>query len=96
MVKHRKKDYIPIQEQIEAINKWKAVDELAKKAGFDDDAFAYTEFSLMPLFDLIVEECAKVAEEQARVYTGEHREGDGCHGAATAIRAYGKTIGNRK
>lgn len=94
--KYRKKDYVPIQEQIEAMNRWKAVDELAKKAGFDNDALAYTEFSLMPFFELIVEECAKVAEDQAKIYTGEYREGDGCQSAAAAIRVYGKNIGNRK
>jgi hypothetical protein len=95
MVKFRKKDYIPIQEQIESINRWKALENLAKKAGFDDDAFVYTEFSLMPFFELIVEECAKVAEEQSNAYTNEHKESIGCHNAASAIRKFGKTIGNK-
>lgn len=35
---------------------------------------------------LVVEECARIAEEQARVYTGEHREGAGCYASANAIR----------
>lgn len=39
---------------------------------------------------LIIEECAMVAERQARVYTGENNEGIGCFGAATAIRAFDK------
>ena len=79
---------------MEAINKWKAIDALAKKAGFTDEDLSQTEFVLMPFFELIVEECAKVAENQGRVYTGEHRESDGCHGAANAIRTYAKRIGN--
>jgi len=63
---------------------------LAIKAGFDADAFAYTEFSLENFFDLIVEECARVAEEQSRTFTGENNEGAGCYSAANAIRTYGK------
>jgi hypothetical protein len=39
---------------------------------------------------LIIEECAMVAERQARVYTGENNEGIGCFGAAAAIRAFDK------
>lgn len=35
---------------------------------------------------LVVEECAAIAEEQARVYTGEHNEGAGCYASANAIR----------
>lgn len=82
-------------DQLESAKKFRAVEELARKAGFDDDALAYTEFCLMPFFELVVEECAKVAEEQSRNYTGEYKEGDGCHGSAIAIRAYAKRIGNR-
>ena len=36
--------------------------------------------------NLLIEECARVAEDQARVYTGEHQEGAGCYAAANAIR----------
>lgn len=95
MAKPYRKDYIPIPEQIEAISRWKAIDALAKKAGFTTDALAHTEFSLLVLFELIAEECAKVAEAQARVYTGENNESAGCHGAANAIRTFAKTFGNK-
>lgn len=90
-----KKD-IKSPEQIEQANKYAAIDKLARKAGFDDDAFAHTEFCLLPFFDLIVEECAKAAERQSRVYTGENNEGKGCYDAANAIRVFGKRIGNLK
>lgn len=51
-----------------------------------EDAIDYEHFA-----HLIAEECAKVAEQQARVYTGENNEAAGCHGAATAIRTvFGK------
>lgn len=77
------------------INKkrWEALDKIARDAGFDDDAFAYTEFSLKPFFEAIVEECAKQAELQARTYSGENNESAGCHSAAAAIRNFGKTLG---
>lgn len=81
-------------EQVSRANKFAAVEALARQAGFDDDAFAHTEFSLMPFFELIVEECAKQAELQARNYTGENNEGAGCYGAANAIRVFGERIGN--
>lgn len=44
---------------------------------------------IKPFFDMVVENCAQVAEEQARVYTGEHNEGNGCRDAASAIRHFG-------
>jgi hypothetical protein len=72
--------------------RWAALDAIAKKAGFDDDAFAYTEFCLMPFFEAIVEECAKQAELQARVYS-DGNQGAGCHAAANAVRVFGETIG---
>lgn len=81
-------------EQVYLRNRVAAIDALAKKAGFDDDAFAHTEFSLIPFFESIIEECAQIAEAQARVYTGENNEGKGCLASADAIRAYGKMIGN--
>lgn len=34
---------------------------------------------------LLVKECARIAEEQSRVYTGEHKEGAGCQAAAHSI-----------
>ena len=86
------------QEQSEqqklAARKYSAVDRLAKEAGFDDDAFAYTEFCLLPFFESIVEMCAKVAEDQARHYTGENNEARGCKDAANAIRVFSSMIGN--
>ncbi len=82
------------QEQQYRKLRYKAIQELARSAGFDEQAFEQTEFSLMPFFELIVEQCALAAEEQSRNYTGEHREDVGCQGAAAAIRAFGRNIGN--
>jgi hypothetical protein len=90
----KKKEYVPSPEQQITINKLRAIDKLARDSGFDDDAFAHTEFSLIPFFESIVEECAKVAEMQSRNYTGENNEGIGCRDSATAIRTFGKNIGN--
>lgn len=81
-------------EQIESGKRFKTIDDLARRAGFDEDALAYTEFCLMPFFELIVEECAKIAEKQSSAYTGEFNESAGCYGAANAIRNFGKKIGN--
>lgn len=83
-------------EQVFSAKRFAAVDMLARKAGFDDHAIAYTEFSLMPFFELVVEECAKVAELQTRNFTGENNEGIGCSAAANAIRTFGKRIGNHE
>ena len=76
--------------------RWEALDKIARESGFDDDALAYTEFSLMPFFEAIVEECAKRAELQATTFDGSKNEGAGCHSAANAIRHFGKTIGVKK
>lgn len=83
-------------DQKERAKRFNAIDELARKAGFSDDALAYTEFCLEPFFNLIVEECAKAAEIQSRHYTGENNEAAGCYGAANAIRVFGERIGNIK
>lgn len=80
-------------EQIRLRQKWKAVEDIARDAGFDDDAFAYTEFSLVTFFDSIVEHCAEIAELHARSYSGESKQGEGCHGAASAIRAFKDNTG---
>lgn len=72
--------------------RWAAVDALAEKCGFDSNALEATESCLLSFFDHIVEECAKIAEEQGRSFSGEKNEMAGCNAAATAIRAYGKTI----
>lgn len=45
---------------------------------------------IRPFFDMVVENCAKIAEEQARVYDGSKNEGAGCNAAAHAIRVFGK------
>lgn len=45
---------------------------------------------IRPFFDMVVENCAKIAEEQARVYDGSKNEGAGCNAAAAAIRLFGK------
>ncbi len=72
--------------------RWAALDKIAKAAGFDEDALAHTEFSLMPFFEAIVEECAKQAELQSRVYS-DGDAGTGCYAAANAIRTFGKNLG---
>lgn len=90
------KKYVMTSEQEFNKNRWDALDILLRKAGFSDDAFAYTEFSIMPFFEIIIEECAKIAEIQAGVYTGENRESSGCYASAFAIRNYGKMLGNMK
>lgn len=45
---------------------------------------------IRPFFDMVVENCAKIADEQAGVYDGSNKEGAGCHAAASAIRLFGK------
>jgi len=87
-----KKD-IRTPEQIASAERYRRLYELADKVGFDADALAYTEFCLMPFFEMIVEQCAKVAEEQSRVYS-DGNQGKGAMDAAFAIRNYGKVIGN--
>lgn len=88
-----KKD-IQTPEQIFAKNRYEELYRLAKVAGFDEDGLVYSEFSLMPFFDLIIEQCAQVAEKQSRTYTGENNEGRGSSDAAIAIRAFGRNLGN--
>ena len=68
--------------------------ELAKKSGIDNDVFAVSDRAIIEFFKAVVEECAKVAEKQARSYTGESNEHVGCGDAATAIRTFGKLTGN--
>lgn len=45
---------------------------------------------IRPFFDMVVENCAKIAEEQGRVYDGSNKESAGCNAAAAAIRLFGK------
>ena len=80
------------QQQEDNRKRWRALDKLARDSGFDDDALANTEFSLMPFFEAIVEECAKRAELQSRVYS-DGNAGAGCFAAANAIRTFGKNLG---
>ena len=72
-----------VKEQEFQRKKFAAVDQLARECGFDDDAFAYTEFCLMPFFERVVEECAKVVEQKT-----------GCRHSAEAVQNYSKMIGN--
>lgn len=62
---------------------YKNFDEIAKDAGL------HAEY-IRPFFDMVVENCAKIAEEQSRVYDGSNNEGAGCSAAASAIRLFGK------
>jgi len=45
---------------------------------------------IRPFFDMVVENCAKLAEEQENVFDGANKEGVGCRRAASAIRLFGK------
>lgn len=56
----------------------------------EDVCFAYSD--LIKFFQIVVEDCAVVAEQQARIYSSGDA-GDGCHRAASAIRTYGKQHG---
>jgi hypothetical protein len=46
---------------------------------------------IRPFFDMVVENCAKIAEEQAYVYPGDNKEHVGCRDSANAIRLFGKS-----
>lgn len=81
-------------EQIEAKNRYAAIEGIALEAGFTKEALEETEFALVPFFESITEYCAKLAEAHARNYDGMNKEDVGCRGAASAIRYYSKTIGN--
>jgi len=61
---------------------YKNFNEIAKKAGLHPEY-------IRPFFDMVVENCAQIAEEQSRVYDGSKNEGAGCMGAANAIRVFG-------
>ena len=56
----------------------------------EDVCFSYSD--LIKFFQIVVEDCAVVAEQQARIYS-DGDAGDGCHRAASAIRTYGKQHG---
>ena len=84
----------PRVEQVVEYYTRKTVFDLAKKSGIDGNLFAASDSSIIQFFESIVEECAKVAEKHSRSYTGESNEHVGCYGAATAIRTFGKSIGN--
>lgn len=79
-------------EQDALAKRYKALDDLARQAGFDDDALAHTEFCLLPFFDLVIEQAAIAAEQHSRSYS-DGDAGTGCYGAAAAVRAYGKFLG---
>ena len=72
--------------------------DVGNRAGLDlrglspdeDVCFAYSD--LIKFFHIVVEDCAVVAEQQARIYSNGDA-GDGCHRAASAIRTYGKQHG---
>jgi hypothetical protein len=53
-----------------------------------------TSVELSVFVDQLIEHCAKLAEHQARVYTGERNESAGCLAAAHSIRVFGKTDQN--
>jgi hypothetical protein len=96
MMKIRPKDDRLSPNQVYMKNKWDALIKIADEAGFTPEAIEAAELCLMNLFDDVVEQCAKVAEEQAQIYSGEANESAGCYRAANAIRTYGKRLGNNE
>jgi hypothetical protein len=48
----------------------------------------------MPFFEAVVDECARIANLQARSFSGDNNEHVGCHAAAEAIRVHKDLIGN--
>jgi hypothetical protein len=73
--------------------RYNLAEKIARDAGIDTDAHTREQSrDLLKFFDSVVEQCAEVAEKQARVYTGEHNEGNGCIAASAAIRSFGKGI----
>lgn len=73
--------------------RYEAVESIARDAGFDDEAIAYTEFCLMPFFEAVVEYCAREAELAARSKSTTE-DAAGISAAAAAVRAFGKMTGN--
>lgn len=66
----------------------KKIEELLEKSTWQgapqigiDDYIDHEKFAI-----LLVEECAKIAEEHSRSFTGEKNEAAGCYGSALAIR----------
>lgn len=58
-----------------------------------DEIVQYTKLHpeyIRPFFDMVVENCARIAEEQSQVYDGSKNEGAGCMASASAIRRFGK------
>ena len=55
-------------------------------AGARTDMYTLTSADLEDFYQAIVKECAQIAEDQSRVYTGEKNEAAGCYSAASAIR----------
>jgi hypothetical protein len=84
--------YQPSPEQTFQTNKWNAVDELARKAGFDEDAFANTEFSRMPFFELIVDECIRRIEN--KIPGGPEEDWPILNNVIETLENYKKNIGN--
>lgn len=83
------REYTPSDEQVFNKNRWEELDKMLRKAGFDNEAIACTEFCIMTFFEIVVEECAKQVED-FRI------EGQTGFYAADFIREYGKQLGNKK
>lgn len=62
---------------------YKNFNEIVKVAGLHPEY-------IRPFFDMVVENCAQLAEEQSGVFDGSRNEGAGCFSAANAIRLFGK------
>jgi hypothetical protein len=70
-------------------NKKDIVKSIAEKSGFImDDYHQVASRKLNTFAELLINECADIVEEQARVYTGENNEGAGCHRASTVLRKF--------
>jgi len=81
---------LPLQDRM-VVNVGNRIGLLLEGLSHDEDVcFSYSD--LIKFFQVVVEDCAVVAETQARVYSNGDA-GDGCHRAASAIRTYGKQHG---
>lgn len=71
---------------------WKrTVNNALRQMIMDADVDPKTGPELSRFVDRLIEHCAVLAELQANVFTGEHHEAAGCRGAASSIRAFGKS-----
>ena len=68
------------------------INDIAKTAGLaldnlkDEEEIYICYGEIRAFYNAVVEECAHVAEQQGRTYTGENLQSDGARSAAFAVR----------